>query len=120
MSTLSQTTHYPIARVKNDFGGFPVKSYKILLRYLMPITEGSDPDQALEEPQLPTWIDNWQRLGLVNVSFQEYLSDGDYDWVQKRAEYLRLAAQPDISNIAFDKGLLQASDFGLQFFRAVS
>lgn len=120
MSVLSQYAGYPIARVKFDFGGFPAKSYSVLFRYLLPLTDDLDPDQPQEEPQLPIWVDNWQRLGLMSVTFQEYLADGDYGWIQKRPEYIRLAAQPDSSEISYDKGVIRATDFGLQFFRAVS
>jgi hypothetical protein len=106
------------ARVKNQRPG-PLQPFNVLLSHLLPIADGAT-SEPVEAPQVPTWIDNWQRLGLVNVTYSEYRSDQDaYDWVETRPEYVRLAALPDV-NITFDKGLVRITDFGRQFFRAVT
>lgn len=56
----------------------------------------------------------------MNVSLLEKLEDAAYDWVERRPEYVRLAAASDIEKITFQRGVLGATDFGRQFFRAVS
>jgi hypothetical protein len=74
-----------------------------------------------EEPQAPTWVDNWQRLGLVNVSYAEFQTgDHAYDWVQTRPECVRLAKRPGITKLNFGKGLIRTTEFGRQFHRAVT
>jgi Abortive infection alpha len=89
-----------------------------MMSHLLPLVDGTT-GQPMEEPQAPTWVDNWQRLGLVNVTYTEFSTNaGAYDWVQERPEYVRLAEQ--ITQLNFDKGLMQTTDFGRQFLRAVT
>jgi hypothetical protein len=77
--------------------------------------------QPKDERQAPTWVDNWQRLGLVNATNAERLTgDQAYDWVQERPEYTRLAKDPSITKLGSDKGLIRRKDFGQQFLRAVT
>ncbi len=107
------------ARVKDEPDG-PLGSFMVLMSHLLPLLDVTTGEPS-EEPQLPTWVDNWQRLGLVNVTYAEYKKGGDaYDWVQTRPEYVRLAEQPNVTKLNFDKGLIRTTDFGRQFFRAVS
>lgn len=88
------------------------------MSHLLPLVEKIT-GEPKEEPQAPTWVDNWRRLGLVNVTYTEIQMDaGAYDWVQKRPEYVRLADL--ITQLSFDRGLMQTTDFGRQFLRAVT
>lgn len=65
-----------------------------------------------------TWVDNWQRLGLVNVSYSALASRNPaYDWVLNQPEYIQMATSS--SGIGFAEGELRVADFGRQFFRAV-
>ena len=106
-----------VARVKHQLSD-PPGSYRLLMTHLLPLVEGAT-GEPMEEPQAPVWVDNWQRLGLVNVTYTELRMDaGAYDWVQKRPEYVRLAEQ--ITQLGFDRGLIRTSDFGRQFLRAVT
>jgi len=107
------------ARVK-DARTDPPGSFIVLMSHLLPIVD-DETGEPQEEPQAPTWVDNWQRLGLVNVTYAESRTGNDaYDWVQTRPEYVRLAEQPNVTNLSFDKGLIRTTDFGRQFFRAVT
>jgi hypothetical protein len=107
------------ARAKNGYPS-PPGGYIVLISHLLPVVDETT-GEPTEEPQAPTWVDNWQRLGLINVGYDEYLTDDHaYDWVQTRPEYVRLAEQPDVTALSFDTGLIRTTDFGRQFFRAVT
>lgn len=98
----------------------PPGSYRVMMSHLLPIIEDTT-GEPKEEPQAPTWVDNWQRLGLVNVSYTAYQTGTNaYDWVEKRPEYARLSGQSTVTYLTFDKGLIQTTNFGRQFFRAVT
>ena len=106
----------PVVRIKEQLP----ESFQILLSHLFPYF--SDDGKPIELPQAPMWIDNWHRLGLVRVTYRDLIIFGEnaYDWVEFRPEYIRIAAQPRVANVSFDKGALQITDFGLQFIRAVN
>ncbi len=76
-----------------------------------------------EEPSLPVWVDNWVRLGLIDVDYGAHLTaDGMYDFVRERPEYMRLVAMDERGEgaIDVDQGLLRPTDFGRRFRAAVS
>ena len=107
------------ARLKDE-RSIPPRSFVVLMSHLLPLLETLT-GEPKEEPQVPTWVDNWQRLGLVNVTYAEFATGEDaYDWVQTRPEYVRLAEQPNVTNLKFDKGLIRVTSFGQQFLRAVT
>jgi hypothetical protein len=97
----------------------PAGSYVIKMTHLLPFVNASEDPQV--NPRVPTWVDNWIRLGLVNVTYSERASAPNaYNWVESRPEHTQLAASPDITRIDFDKGLLRVTDFGRQFLVAIS
>lgn len=71
----------------------------------------------------PVYIDNWIRLGLVNVLYPNQLTgSGVYDWVQKTPEFiesLKTYAGNDIEKLAYVPGTLSKSEFGKKFANAV-
>jgi hypothetical protein len=109
-----------VARFKNLMTNSPLSSFSVLMSHVLP-TRDADTDEPVEVPQVQMWVDNWQRLGLVNVTYHTHRAASDaYYWVLARPEYARLSAQPGVSNLSFDKGLIRTTDFGRQFFLAVS
>ena len=75
---------------------------------------------------LPEAIVNWERLGLVCVTYGLRLaSDDAYDWVKTHPEYTvqdrrALAARArDEEALYVEKGILDVTPFGEQFIRAV-
>lgn len=48
----------------------PPGSFVVLISHLLPIADETT-DGPKEEPQAPTWVDNWQRLGLVSVTYTQ-------------------------------------------------
>jgi len=116
---LSREDAFPAARVK-DVRVPPSREFVVLMSHLLPTVDETT-NEPIVESQVPTWVDNWQRLGLVNANYVEFLvGEHTYDWVQTRPEYIRLAERPDLTELTFDKGMVRATDFGRQFFRAVT
>lgn len=74
------------------------------------------------EPQLPVMVDNWIRLGLVEVDYTRWIKQEEaYDWMEKRPELksFRAQAKGGQSKINPQKGLMLVTDLGEQFGRAV-
>ena len=72
---------------------------------------------------LRTYIDNWRRLGLVDVSYTGSLTGPtQYDWVEERPEmiaYKQTFADDQERSVDFDKGYIHPTDFGKAFGRVV-
>jgi len=110
--------HLPIARIMDEIGR-PKGTFDLLMSYLLPIVDAKG--EPWEEPRVPTWVDNWKRLGLVDITYDEYLpAKAAYDWVQTRPEYVRFARRAEITHLMFDEGLITSTNFGRQFLRAVT
>jgi hypothetical protein len=107
------------ARLKNMISSDSVRGFVTLLEYLLPITD--DAGEWREEPHAPTWVDNWTRLGLVNATYSvRRARAGAYDWVLTRPEYIRFKESPKVEDLQYDTGLIEPTNFGKDFFRAVT
>lgn len=76
----------------------------------------------VENPRSAAMIDNWVRLGLVQVSYTQYVTGAEaYAWVDQRPEYLRSKTQHENETIkvSFEKGSIWRTALGFQFGRAV-
>lgn len=109
----------PIVRLRraavDGQGGTP------LLNHLLPFLDLAG--QPEESPLLPVWVDNWIRLGLVDVDYSMFLvGENAYEWVVQRPEYARLAAGDPRGEEAMEitKGRVRPTDFGRHFHSAVS
>ena len=94
----------------------------LMVNYLLPLADTNTGEPA-EEPSLPVWIDNWIRLGLIEVDYGRYLTDEDrYAWVEGRPEFVRLEQDDQRGKDGIDvgRGSLRATDFGARFLAAVS
>lgn len=93
---------------------------KPLLNHLMPSYVDDQPDEV---PLLPVWIDNWRRLGLIDVDYTMLLvGDKAYEWVEQRPEFLRLVEQDarGADSIEIRRGRVRPTDFGERFLQAVT
>lgn len=75
-----------------------------------------------ELPEFPAMVDNWIRLGLVDVSYDRYITQAHfYEWVEKRKLYqgLKEMSYPEGQSVDFQRGSMIPTAFGLQFARAV-
>lgn len=74
--------------------------------------------EPIEIPASAMWVDNWVRLGLVDVDYTRYLTKPDsYEWVDGRPEVVRLRGAGE--TIEFQRGCLRVTDFGREFAAAV-
>lgn len=70
----------------------------------------------------PMYLDNWQRLGLVQHDYGTKLTaPGQYDWVEQRPEKAALEdiANSDGNTTVVEKGVFAVTSFGAQFAQAV-
>jgi hypothetical protein len=95
--------------------------YSVLVQHLLNLTNSAT-GVPVEDPQLPAMIDNWIRLGLVEVSYDKHLIDAArYSWADQRPELLRLsqAQQPDEARVEYQKGIMQRTELGKRFAKAI-
>ena len=95
--------------------------YSVLVNHLLNLTN-STTGVPVEDPQLPAMIDNWIRLGLVEVAYNKHLTDAaHYSWADQRPEFLRLSQtpQPDEARVEYQKGVMQRTELGKRFARAI-
>lgn len=81
---------------------------------------------AFVPPRSATYVDNWVRLGLVEVMYDTHLTAlGAYDWVTERPEYVDLdrsvvdLPEGNAREIEPQHGVLRITSLGAAFARAV-
>lgn len=79
-------------------------------------------DGSIELARREEMIDNFVRLGLVKITYDQHLSaEGQYDWIEKRPEYI-IRNNEAVSRglkILIDKGILKTTAFGVEFGKAI-
>lgn len=110
----------PIAQLRLTTSG--QQGYKVIATHLLNLR--GDPDQMvqIENPNLPALIDNWRRLGLVEVDYSQHLTEiMSYDWVEKRPETVRLKKEleTDTQKVTQQMGILIRTQLGTRFASAV-
>jgi hypothetical protein len=112
----------PIAIVEIRLTTVDQQGYQTLARHVLNLTN-SRTKAPTENPQLPAMVDNWVRLGLVNVDYTANLTGAAaYEWVDQRPEVARLRQTHENEKQKLDitRGVLERTAFGVQFARAVS
>ena len=108
----------PIAEVRISEVG--QQGWRVLTTHLMNLCNLTD-GTPVETPRNAAMVDNWLRLGLVEVDYGKQLIGVDaYAWVEKRPEYFNLRSQrEDEKNIlSFGRGVIGRTALGLQFAKA--
>lgn len=114
-----------------NHGGIPIvqvrltltedKGYMTLQRHMIDF-KNMETLIPVVEPRLPAMIDNWIRLGLVEVEYGKYLTAPTaYDWCEQRpelAEFRRLH-EIDGKKVTFYRGLMTRTELGLMFAKAI-
>lgn len=83
---------------------------------------GSVTASPVENPRIPAMVDNWVRLGLVEVDYAKHLNAADsYAWVDGRPEVAtyRLKYENETQKINFQNGIITRTALGVQFAKAV-
>ena len=112
----------PIAIIEVRLTTVGQQGYQTLARHVLNLSN-STTKAAVENPQLPAIVDNWVRLGLAHVDYVTQLMDAAaYEWAAQRPEIVRLRKtyETETQKISFANGILERTDFGVQFARAVS
>ena len=117
--TLRSENLVPIIQIRETFSNGA--EYRILNNHVLDLR--SQPfNSPMENPRLPAMIDNWVRLGLVEVNYSDGLAHPEaYTWVNDRPEYIRLlaGAPPENSKYDFQKGAMRRTQLGKRFATAV-
>jgi len=112
----------------SDSGGIPIVeirkevtddgSWDVMLRHLLDFRSetGAEPE---ERAGMAAIVDNWIRLGLVNVRYDLHVGgEGVYGWVEKRPEMMVLRASEGPAKIFYQEGALFVTALGWQFAAA--
>jgi len=85
--------------------------------------KNSTTNQPIENKNLPAMIDNWVRLGLVEVDYGTFfVNENSYKWVEQRPEFKKLCEQfknDEDVKVVFQRGMIVRSALGFQFAQAV-
>jgi hypothetical protein len=96
------------------------QGYSVLQTHVAPLRSVDGASFANQD--IPALVDNWIRLGIVDVSYDTgFVDEGVYDWVTKNSEYLYWVPQdaPPRQKISFAKGQFRITNFGAQFAVAI-
>lgn len=95
--------------------------YTVLVQHLMDL-KNMETGQPIQDSRSPAMVDNWIRLGLVEVSYDKHLSDlAQYSWVEQHPEFIKLSQTPqtDEATVEYEKGFLNRTEFGKRFAMAI-
>lgn len=118
-SALQLSTGVPIVEIRLQ--DVKDRSWNILLKHLLNLTD-DDNHQPVEDHTIPAMVDNWVRLGLVEIDYNKFFSDKDkYNWVEGRPELqqLRTTLETEEKKVVFQKGIMVRTALGEQFARVV-
>lgn len=114
---MNRGTSSPIYRIQRKVEGRAGKM--LLLNHCMPWQDANQSNPK-EIDGVVAMIDNWIRLGLMEVSYEATINNGSaYDWIETRPEYLRLKSEFG-ELLAIEKGYYRITEFGSSFADAVS
>lgn len=92
-----------------------------LTKHLLNLTD-SEANSPVEDPKIPAMVDNWIRLGLVDVDYAKHLNAAEsYAWVEGRPEVARFRQEreSETQKISFKNGIIMRTALGIQFAKAV-
>lgn len=117
-NVLRSSSALPIVQIRRHKKG---GGHNVLVHHLLDLKDAST-GAPVEDQNLPAMIDNWSRLGLVEVAYDTWLNnEAYYSWVEQRPEYVRLKTEPQVDEaiIKYQKGLVRRTELGKRFARAV-
>ena len=98
------------------------EGFQVIATHLLNLRGGPNLMAQIEDPSLPALIDNWCRLGLVEVDYNQHLTEPtSYDWVEQRPEMVRLKKdrETDTQKVTYQRGVLRRTQLGARFALAV-
>lgn len=79
--------------------------------------------QPTRLPRFPAMLENWSRLGLIEIHYDAWLTDeNSYNWVETRPEYVELKSLHDSLEepVSFSKGYVRITHLGIEFAKAIA
>lgn len=95
--------------------------WQVKANHVMNVTN-LESKEPIVERGFAAMVDNWIRLGLVEVRYDQFLEGQDqYAWVETRPEYTELKAsiENEQVKVTFQRGHAGRTDFGKMFAEAV-
>lgn len=111
----------PIAIVEVRVTSVGTEGWSTLATHLLNLTD-SKTSSPVENPKTPAMVDNWLRLGLVDVDYAKHLNAADsYAWVENRPEIARFRQghESETRKLSFANGIIVRTALGVQFAKAV-
>jgi hypothetical protein len=108
----------PIVELRLELGA---QGWNMLAKHIVNLTN-QETGAPIEDPKFPAMVDNWIRLGLVEVDYTTHMTETTkYDWVDKRPEVIRLRLQNEneTKKVGITKGIIIRTALGIQFAKAV-
>jgi len=96
-------------------------TWSTLYTHLLSLSNSETGDQV-ENSKCPAMVDNWIRLGLVEVDYTRSIHhDTVYDWIENRPEVVKLKEENKTEEyqVDFAKGIIFKTALGNQFAKAV-
>lgn len=120
---LAEPAGVPMAEIQlNLVSGATRSGFRTVARHVVDWID-HDTGGLAEVPDWPVYVDNWNRLGLVNATYQKWRSaENAYDYVKMRPEYTRQplpASEDETFELGVQGGLLIPTDFGMRFGKAI-
>lgn len=115
---LRSTNAIAIVEIRETKVGKP--GWFTIARHLLNLRHSAT-NEPKENPGIAAMVDNWVRLGLVEVDYAKHLMGKDsYSWVDSRPEYKKLcdAQTEDGVKITTQNGILVRTALGLKFAQA--
>lgn len=121
------TLNSPIVELRVKFQ--PGSTHTVHSTHLLNIRDNDG--APLLDQRIPTFVDNWIRLGLVEVRYDAWLTkDGSYAWVEERPEWLAFKQEVEATTFVpredaesisaeYQQGVLAPTAFGRSFGVAV-
>lgn len=97
------------------------QTWSTLQCHVLPLKSSSE-GEPIALPRISAIVDNWVRLGLVTVSYENHLAqEHAYDWVEKRPELIQFKDKYENAQteVFFEKGMIERTALGMQFAKAV-
>lgn len=116
---LKSKSYVPIASVDKSIASGGKNS---LARHLINLLN-DETQQPVLLPRFPAMLENWSRLGLVEIHYDGWLTNENaYAWVDSRPEYIRLKAVQHTAEepVSFNKGYVRVTHLGEAFAEAIA
>lgn len=97
------------------------QGWQTLTRHVLNLRD-STTSFPMENSRIPAMVDNWIRLGLVQVDYATHLMAADsYAWIETRPEVVKYRQQyeNETNKINFANGVILRTSLGIQFSKAV-